>query len=145
MEVFKWKTQFSAQELSSMLLLHNIFHKWTEILVKQQLAQYSKLLFFSFSVTIFLSLPFPAQFLNFFWRSHRSAQDRAVQRAALLEWYRHTQAVFSDAVLLFTAKLAHLHPCSSSSPCSVSTAVPQVQDSVLASYPLCGFCLFCLN
>ncbi|CAM4714274.1 unnamed protein product [Leuciscus chuanchicus] len=96
MEVFKWKTRFSAQELSSMLLLHNTFHKWTEILVKQQLAQ-----------------------------SHRSAKDRAVQRVVLLEWYRHTQAVFSDAVLLFTAKLAHLHPSSSSSPCSVSTAVPQ--------------------
>ncbi|KAK7146462.1 hypothetical protein R3I93_014037 [Phoxinus phoxinus] len=96
MEVFKWKTRFSAQELSSMLLLHNTLHKWTEILVKQQLAQ-----------------------------SHRSAQDRAVQRAVLLEWYRHNQAVFSDGVLLFTAKLAHLHPFSSSSPCSVSTAVPQ--------------------
>ncbi|XP_077080552.1 uncharacterized protein LOC143732951 [Siphateles boraxobius] len=96
MEVFKWKTRFSAQELSSMLLLHNTLHKWTEILVKQQLAQ-----------------------------SHRSAQDRAVQRAFLLEWYRHTQGVFSDAVLLFKAKLSHLHPSSSSSPCSVSTAVSQ--------------------
>ncbi|XP_051760309.1 uncharacterized protein LOC127518043 isoform X2 [Ctenopharyngodon idella] len=100
MEVFKWKTRISAQELSATLLLHNTLHKWTEILVKQQLAQ-----------------------------SHRSVQDRAVQRAFLLEWYRHTQAVFSDGVLLFTARLAHLYPSSSSSSCSdplMSTAVPQV-------------------
>ncbi|XP_039542389.1 uncharacterized protein LOC120489549 [Pimephales promelas] len=95
MEVFTWKSRFSAQELSSMLLLHNTLHKWTEILEKQHLAQ-----------------------------SHRSAQDRAVKRAVLVEWYRHTQAVFSDAVLLFTAK-HHLHPSSSSPPCAVSTALPQ--------------------
>ncbi|XP_067269233.1 uncharacterized protein [Pseudorasbora parva] len=88
-EVFKWRTRISAQELSAMLLLHNTLHKWTEILVKQQLAQ-----------------------------SHRTAQDRAVQRAVLLEWYRHTQAVFSDGVLLFTARLAHLPPSSKSTAAS---------------------------
>jgi len=63
MEVFTWKSRFSAQELSSMLLLHNTLHKWTEILEKQHLAQYAKLLFFSFSVTIFLSLVIPCSIL----------------------------------------------------------------------------------
>ncbi|ROL48847.1 hypothetical protein DPX16_23200 [Anabarilius grahami] len=72
---------------------------------------------------------FPHPPVSYKTEKHRSAQDRAVQRAVLLEWYRHTQAVFSDGVLLFTARLAHLHPSSSSSSGSdplMSTAVPQV-------------------
>ncbi|XP_050973478.1 protein SFI1 homolog [Labeo rohita] len=100
MEVLKWKTGISAAGLSARLLLHNTFYKWTEILEKHQLA-----------------------------KSQRSARDRALQRAVLLEWYRHTQAGFSDGVLLFTDRLAHLHPSSSASSSSdplMSTASPQV-------------------
>lgn len=129
MEVFRRKTGISAEGLSSRLLLHNTLQKWTEILEKHQLAKYDDLLFLFFSVTIFLSVP---QFLPFSLRSHRSAHDRALQRAVLLEWYRHAQAGFSDGVLLFTDRLAHLHPSSSASSPSgplMSTAVPQVQDS----------------
>ncbi|XP_058641309.1 uncharacterized protein LOC131546031 isoform X2 [Onychostoma macrolepis] len=96
-EVFRWKTDISAEGLSTRLLLHNTLQKWTEILEKHQLA--------------------------------KSAHDRALQRAVLLEWYRHTQAGFSDGVLLFADRLAHLHPSSSASSPSgplMSTAVPQV-------------------
>ncbi len=128
-KVCRWKTGISAEGRSTRRMLHNTLQKWTEILEKHQLSKYDDLLFLYFCVTIFLSVP---QLLPFSWRSHRSAHDRALQRAVLLERYRHTQAGFSEGVLLFTDRLAHLHPSSSASSPSgplMSTAVPQVQDS----------------
>ncbi|XP_043103913.1 protein SFI1 homolog isoform X2 [Puntigrus tetrazona] len=53
-------------------------------------------------------------------RLAKSAHDRALQRAVLLEWYRRAQAAFSRRVLLFRDRLARLHPL-------MSTAVPQGQ------------------
>ncbi|XP_052459540.1 uncharacterized protein LOC128018208 [Carassius gibelio] len=105
MEVLKWRTGISAEGLSARLLLHNTLQKWT------------------------LQV-----FAHFSLRFHRSAHDRAVQRAVLLEWDRHTQAAFSERVLLFTDRLAHLHPSSSVSPCSdplMFIAAPQYERCVL--------------
>ncbi|KAK2899049.1 hypothetical protein Q8A67_010467 [Cirrhinus molitorella] len=99
MELLKWKTGISPEVLSARLLLHNTLHNWMEILEKHQLAKF-----------------------------HRSDHDRALQRAVLLEWYRFTQAGFSDEVLLFTDRLALLQPSSAAlrhSDPLMSTAVPQ--------------------
>ncbi|XP_009302539.1 uncharacterized protein [Danio rerio] len=45
------------------------------------------------------------------------AEERVIQKTVLLEWYRHTQADFSDKVLLFKAKLAPRPPSSTGLSC----------------------------